>query len=150
MLVSGSYFPVLELTPALGRLLGPEDDRARRRIARVVVLSHAYWATRFAADPNALNQQLIVNGQTLTIVGVAPRGFDGTTLGTQAAGVRADHAARARWSPGFKGFDNRQIYWAYLFARLKPGVVDRDGARRAERASTTRSSTTSRRRCRRA
>ena len=58
------------------------------------MLSHAYWTTPFAADPAVLNQRLIVNGQTLTIVGVAPRDFDGTTLGTQAAGVRADHAAR--------------------------------------------------------
>ena len=93
LLVSGSYFPVLQLTPALGRLLGPEDDRAVGE-SRVVVLSHAYWATRFASNPDALNQQIIVNGQTLTIVGVAPRGFDGTTMGSKPTGVRADHLAR--------------------------------------------------------
>ena len=73
---------MLELTPALGRLLSPEDDRAVGE-SHVVVLSHAYWATRFASNPNALNQPLIVNGQTLTIVGVAPRGFDGTTMGSK-------------------------------------------------------------------
>ena len=93
MLVSGNYFQVLRLQPALGRLFDSNDDRLVGE-APVVVLSHAYWTTRFAADPGVLNQTLIVNGQTLTIVGVAPRGFDGTTLGTQAAGVRADHAAR--------------------------------------------------------
>src|SRR5207248_916157 len=70
LLVSGNYFQVLQLQPALGRLLDSNDDRLVGE-APVVVLSHAYWTTRFAADPNVLNKGLIVNGQTLTIVGVA-------------------------------------------------------------------------------
>jgi hypothetical protein len=65
---------------ALGRLLSPEDDRVIGE-SHVAVLSHASWETRFGRDPTVIDQQLIVNGQTLTIVGVAPRGFDGTTLG---------------------------------------------------------------------
>jgi predicted permease len=121
MLVSGSYFPVLQLTPALGRLIGPEDDRAVGE-SHVAVLSHAYWLSRFAADPNALNQQLIVNGQTLTIVGVAPRGFEGTTLGTRPQ-VFVPITMRGYMEPGFKGWDDRKVYWAYLFARLKPDVA---------------------------
>src|SRR6476660_7142894 len=121
MLVSGSYFPVLQLTPALGRLIGPEDDRAVGE-SHVAVLSHAYWLSRFAADPNALNQQLIVNGQTLTIVGVAPRGFEGTTLGTRPE-VFVPITMRALMEPGFTEFANRRSYWAYLSARLKPGVT---------------------------
>ncbi|HEY7055323.1 MAG TPA: ABC transporter permease, partial [Vicinamibacterales bacterium] len=120
VMVSGSYFPVLELTPALGRLLSPEDDRAVGE-SHVVVLSHAYWSTRFGSNPAALNQQLIVNGQTLTIVGVAPRGFDGTTLGSKPQ-VFVPITMRGYMEPGFKGWDNRQAYWAYLFARLRPGV----------------------------
>lgn len=68
LLVSGSYFPVLGVRPALGRLLGPDDDRTIGE-SHIVVLSHAYWQTRFAADPGVLNQQLIVNGQMMTIVG---------------------------------------------------------------------------------
>src|SRR5258708_33594886 len=82
LLVSGNYFQVLQLQPALGRLFDSNDDRLVGE-APVVVLSHAYWTTRFAADPGALNQTMIVNGQTLTIIGVAPRGFDGTTLGAR-------------------------------------------------------------------
>src|SRR4051812_33140340 len=82
LLVSGNYFQVLQLQPALGRLFDSGDDRLVGE-APVVVLSHAYWTRRFAADPNVLNQQLIVNGQSLTIVGVAPRNFDGTTLGSR-------------------------------------------------------------------
>src|SRR4029077_16707002 len=75
MLVSGSYFPVLGLTAATGRLLTPEDDRAPGE-SHVVVLGYTYWQNRFALDPGVVNQTLIVNGQTMTIVGVAPKGFD--------------------------------------------------------------------------
>ena len=128
LLVSGSYFPVLEVTPALGRLLSPADDRAVGE-SLVVVLSHAYWATRFASDPNVLNQGLIVNGRTLTIVGVAPRGFDGTTLGSKPQ-VFVPITLRGYMQPGFDRWDNRQTYWAYLFGRLRAGVGI-EGARAA-------------------
>src|ERR1051326_2663288 len=120
LLVSGSYFPVLALKPALGRLLGPDDDKTLGEW-HVVVLTSAYWQRRFGGDPNTLDQPLIVNGQSMTIVGVAPRGFDGTTLGVKAA-VFAPITMRG-FSQPFKGFDNRRSYWAYLFARLKPGVT---------------------------
>jgi len=119
MLVSGSYFPVLGLTPALGRLLTPDDDRVLGE-SHVVVLSYTYWQRRFASDPAVLNQSLIVNGQTMTIVGVAPKGFDGTTLGVKPQ-VFAPITMRGFSQPS-KAFDNRRNYWAYLFARLKPGI----------------------------
>jgi predicted permease len=120
MLVSGSYFPVLGLRPALGRLLDYDDDR---NIGGhfVTVLSHAYWTSRLGANPAVLNQSLIVNGQSMTIVGVAPPGFNSTTLG-QEAEVYVPITMRQLMAPGWKGFDNRRSYWAYLFARLKPGV----------------------------
>jgi predicted permease len=118
--VSGSYFQVLGLQPALGRLIGPDDTRVVGE-AHVAVLSHGYWTSRFASDPNVLNQPMIVNGRTLTIVGVAPRGFDGTTLGSRPQ-VFVPITLRELTEPGFKGFDNRRSYWAYLFARLKPGT----------------------------
>src|SRR5215467_4253315 len=84
LLVSGSYFPVLELQPALGRLLDSNDDKLVGE-SRVVVLSYNYWSSRFGLDPTILDKQVIVNGQSLTIVGVAPKGFDGTTIGMRPA-----------------------------------------------------------------
>jgi predicted permease len=120
LLVSGSYFPLLGVHPALGRLLGEGDDRAVGE-SYVVVLSHAYWQSRFGEDPGVLGQTLIVNGQAMTIVGVAPPGFDGTTLGSKPH-VYVPITLRGILHPGFKGFDDRRNYWAYLFARLKPGV----------------------------
>ena len=119
LLVSGSYFGVVGLKPALGRLLGPDDDKTPGE-SHVVVLSYAYWLRRFGGDPGILDQPLTVNGQSMTIIGVAPRGFDGTTLGVKPA-LFAPITMRG-FSQPFKGFDNRRSYWVYLFARLKPGV----------------------------
>src|SRR5436190_14531051 len=119
-LVSGSYFPVLGLQPALGRLLTMEDDRNIGGHP-VTVLSHDYWTTVLGANPSVLNDTIIVNGHALTIVGVGPRGFAGTTLGATPK-VFVPLTMRAEMSPGWKGFESRRTYWAYLFARLKPGV----------------------------
>src|SRR5690606_3345354 len=69
VLVSGSYFSVLGLQPALGRLLGPEDDRVEG-LAESVVLSYAYWQSAFAGDPDVLGRTLLVDDVRLTIVGV--------------------------------------------------------------------------------
>ncbi len=121
MLVSGSYFSVLGLQPALGRLIDLRDDRTVDD-APVVVLSHDYWQTRFGASPAVLNDTMIVNGVTMTIVGVAPRGFEGTTLGSRPQ-VFVPISMRGKLQPPFKGFDNRRSYWIYLFARLKPGMT---------------------------
>jgi len=120
LLVSGSYFPVLGLTPALGRLFTPDDDKTIGSHF-VVVLSYDYWNSRFALNPNVLNESLVVNGQAMTVVGVTPRGFNGTTLGNNPD-LFVPMTMRGLMSPGFNGFDNRRQYWAYLFARLKPGV----------------------------
>jgi predicted permease len=121
MLVSGSYFNVLGLQPALGRLLGPGDDRAIGE-AHVAVLSHSYWQARFGSRADVLNQIIVINGQSMTIVGVAPRGFDGTTLGARPH-VFVPITMRGLMNPGFNGFERRTSYWAYLFARLKPGLT---------------------------
>ena len=120
MLVSGSYFPVLGLTPALGRLISPVDDASVGESA-VVVLSHGYWRDRFEGSPAALGETLIVNGQPMTVIGVAPQGFDGTTMGSKPQ-VFVPITMRGLMQPGFDAFDNRRSYWAYLFARLQPGV----------------------------
>jgi predicted permease len=120
MLVSGSYFPLLGLRPALGRLLTPADDETVGGHF-VAVLSHRYWESGLGADPDVLNRTIVVNGQSMTIVGVAPRGFDGTTLGARPQ-VFVPITMRGLMSPGFEGFDNRRSYWAYLFGRLRPGV----------------------------
>ncbi|MDQ3487010.1 MAG: ABC transporter permease [Acidobacteriota bacterium] len=121
MLVSGSYFPVLGVQPAIGRLISPADDQKVGE-SPAVVLSHAYWTARFGQRGDVINQTMVVNGQTLTIVGVAAKGFEGTTLGANPE-VFVPITLRGMMQPGFNGFANRRSYWAYLFARLRPGVT---------------------------
>jgi len=118
LLVSGSYFSVLKLQPSLGRLLDSNDDKLVGE-SRVVVLSYRYWSSRFGLDPTILNKQVIVNGQRLTIVGVAPKGFDGTTIGMRPA-VFVPITLRSVLDTD-TGWSLRTDYWAYLFARLRPG-----------------------------
>ncbi|HYM24781.1 MAG TPA: ABC transporter permease [Vicinamibacterales bacterium] len=120
LLVSGNYFPVVGLPAAAGRLLTPDDDKTPGE-SHVVVLNYAYWQRRFGLDPNAIGRTITVNGQAMTVVGVAARNFDSTTLGVKPL-VYAPITMRG-FSQPFKGFDNRTSYWAYLFARLKPGVT---------------------------
>jgi hypothetical protein len=125
--VSGSYFPVLGTRPALGRLLAPSDDETIGANF-VAVLSYDYWANELGSDATVLNQSIRVNGQQMTIVGVAPKGFDGTTLGVRPK-VFVPISMRAVVDHGFDGLEDRHSYWVYLFARLDLGVSIEQGPR---------------------
>jgi predicted permease len=80
-LVSGDYFPALGIKAALGRVLGPADDRSGS--SSVVVLSHGYWQRQFGGDPAVIGRTIRISGFPLTVVGVASAGFTGL------AGARA-------------------------------------------------------------
>ena len=120
MSVSGSYFPVLGTQPALGRLFDPQDD-VTPGAHQIAVLSHQYWTERFAQDHSVLNDKLIVNGQPLTIIGVAAKGFKGTTLG-DAPEIFVPLSMRETIVPEWEGLENRRNYWVYSFARLTDGL----------------------------
>lgn len=79
-LVSGNFFEVLGLRPAMGRLLVPADTAQPGRDP-VAVISFDYWQTHFAGAPDVLTKTLRANDQVLSIVGVAPRDFQGSVLG---------------------------------------------------------------------
>jgi predicted permease len=121
MYVSGSYFPLLGIRPALGRLITPADDNPPGA-NYVAVLGHAFWETQLGANPSVIGQQITVNGQKLTIIGVGPREFSGTTMGVMPY-LYVPISMREVVSPGFRGFDQRNFYWVYTFARLKPGAT---------------------------
>jgi predicted permease len=120
LLVSGSYFPVLGLRPAAGRLLTPDDDRTIGAHF-VAVLAYSYWETQHGLNPAIIGDVITINGQSMTVVGVAPKGFEGTTLGDRPR-VFVPITMRGLMSPGFRSFENRRSYWVYAFGRLKPGV----------------------------
>jgi predicted permease len=118
--VSGEYFSVLGLQPALGRLIGPQDE-PRASESAVVVLSHDFWQSRLGGDPGVVGRALTINGQALTIVGVAPQGFTGTTRGSRQ---RLFVPLTMRWRLERVGDtpDTRGLTWLRPFARLPAGV----------------------------
>ena len=118
--VSGNYFTLLGVQPALGRLLGPSDDE-RFGGHPVAVLSYRYWDRQLGQDPSVLNSTIVVNGQPLTVIGVAASDFDGTTLGFRPD-VFVPVTMRAALTPTWDDFDNRRSYGFYLMGRLPDGV----------------------------
>jgi predicted permease len=119
-LVSGSYFPVLGVTAALGRTFTPNDDRIPNGHP-LVVLSYSFWQNRFASDPGIVNQTLVVNGHNMTVIGVAQKGFDGVQLG-HTTKVFVPVAMKAQMTPLWDGMKDRRWRWVNAFGRLKPGV----------------------------
>src|SRR5262245_55067902 len=79
-LVSGNYFTGLGITPAAGRVINVEDDRAEGA-SPVAVLSHAFWQRRFQEDHAIIGNQVRLNGHEFTVIGVARPGFSGTRFG---------------------------------------------------------------------
>ena len=119
--VSGSYFSLLGLSPALGRLLGPEIDQPVGGHP-VVVLSHDFWQSRLNGKPDVVGDLMLVNGLPMTVVGVAPAGFRGTTLGVRPLVFVPITMLSSLSAAEVEIFENRSYYWVYLFARLNPDV----------------------------
>ena len=119
-LVSGTYFQVLGVRAALGRLITSDDDK--RGDGPVAVLSYDYWRTRFGADPKVVGQIVTVNNNKLTIIGVSQAGFDGVDIG-YVPSIRVPVLMKAQMTPNWDDVDNRRSRWVNVFGRLKPGVT---------------------------
>ncbi|MBL0156692.1 MAG: ABC transporter permease [Bryobacterales bacterium] len=115
--VSGSYFGGLGVTPELGRLIGPEDEEGR---ARVAVLSYEYWQRRFAGDASVVGRRLRVEGETFTVVGVTRRWFCGLTPGEL---VELTVPLTSVGMSGQARLENRSLLWVQVAGRLRAGVV---------------------------
>jgi predicted permease len=120
-LVSGNYFSDLGVQPAFGRLLGP-DDVARIGGEPVVVVSYGFWESRLARAPNAIGQTLRVNNQPLTIVGITPPRFQGTTLGLQFD-VWVPATLAQVLTPGSRELEDRSVRGYSMMGLLRPGVT---------------------------
>jgi putative ABC transport system permease protein len=122
VLVSENYFQMLEIQPALGRLLTANDETAPGENT-VAVLSYGYWSRQFGADPSILNQPLVVNGVPLTVVGVARKGFDGIQIG-QAPDIFIPVTLKSQMMPT-EGLplEARDDFWLPVVGRLKPGIT---------------------------
>ncbi len=133
LLVSGDYFRLLGVRAARGRLILPEDDR-EGAANPVVVLSYDFWRRAFPGDSasESLGKPITIANRSFTIVGVAPKHFVGTDLGTPALWLPLGTA------PLF-GYDARMtrsrfVAWLSVFGRLAPGIT-RDQARSAAQAA---------------
>jgi predicted permease len=127
-IVTGDYFGVLGIAPALGRGFLPEED-ASPGSHPVVVLGHTMWKRRFNADPRVVGGSVTINGRGYTVVGVGPEGFPGTTFGLQMDlwVPMAMHAAVMPQSGTL--LESRGTRWLNAIARLRPGVtIERAGA----------------------
>ncbi len=117
--VSGSYFPLLGVTPAAGRLLANDDDQTPGGHP-VMVLSHSFWQRRFGGDPRAVGSTVRLNTTVFTIVGVAPRGFYGASL-ESVPDVWLPLTMALETTPNlaqFKPFERRGFTWVNLIGRL--------------------------------
>ncbi|MFN8095484.1 MAG: ABC transporter permease [Vicinamibacteria bacterium] len=119
-LVSGTYFELLGVGAAAGRVLTPDDDRTPGAHP-VAVLSHGYWLRRFGGDPSVLGRVLRVNGVPLTVVGVAAAGFHGTQIG-RGYEVFVPLMMKPQMTPTWNGLGDRRSMWLEVMARLRPGV----------------------------
>jgi predicted permease len=134
MLVSGNYFDALGLRPAAGRFL-QASEAAQPGAEPVAVISYDYWQTRFDRDPAVVGQTLRVNGQPLTIVGVGPERFQGTTLGLQySLWVPATMAPALL--VGSRELQDRNYRGYAIMGKIRPGATEAQA--RAEVASAMR------------
>lgn len=117
---SGNYFDALGIQPYLGRFFHDGDVHAANS-APYVVLSYAYWHSRFHDDRSAVGRQVEINKHLLTIVGIAPPGFRGTEL----------FFAPDMWVPlveqptieGWDGIEQRSARFVSIVGRLNAGVT---------------------------
>ncbi|MGE5206674.1 MAG: ABC transporter permease [Chlamydiota bacterium] len=123
-LVSGNFFDVLGVHAALGRTFRPEEDR-EAGAGPVLVLSHGFWERKFASDPSVIGENVLLNGQGFTIIGVAPKGFQGTAI-LGGPDMWVPMSMHDQVLSGFvkDSFSDRRFLGAFAVARLKPGVTE--------------------------
>jgi predicted permease len=118
-LVTGAYFDVLGLTPGAGRLLTRQDDEPGAPM--VAVISDAFWARELGRRPDVVGTRLRLNGKSVSIVGVAPRGFEGANVGS-AEEITMAAGALPQLRPEFAPILGPGVTWMRALARPMPGV----------------------------
>jgi predicted permease len=120
--VSGNYFDVLGVGAAVGRALNDSDDRATAEAT--LVLSHAFWSRSFGADPAVVGRPILVNGSSFLVIGVAPPGFKGATLGADPLGwIPLSAWPRMATGPYLRmDMKSRNWGWLRMVGRLRDGI----------------------------
>jgi predicted permease len=117
--VTGNYFDVLGVRPALGRAFTPDDDRTPGGHP-LVMLTHGFWSRRFASDPGLLGQTLSLNGQPMTVIGVTPASFQGVEVG-RVVDVFLPVTMKAALTPTWDELLDWRSRWLNVFGRVPRG-----------------------------
>jgi putative ABC transport system permease protein len=123
--VTGNFFDMLGVRPALGRFILPGEGRVAGTDP-VLVLGYSFWKDRLGGDPNVVGKSASVNGRPVTIVGVAPKGFRpvSTFLDTQGYMPLGMAIVGSQMKSNF--LTDRQAKNLVLIARVRPGVSDKE------------------------
>src|SRR5207247_4339207 len=122
-IVTGNYFQVMGVKAAVGRLLGPEDDRVPDAHP-VIVMSHGFWKRELGGDPGIVGRNLTFNGFPFTVVGVAAAPFEGVEFGESTAiwmPMMMVRRAMTR-APDYHWLSDRNAGWLTIYGRLKAGT----------------------------
>ncbi len=122
-LVTGNYFDVLGVGPAIGRVFTSNDNRSGKG-PPLVVLGYSYWQRRFGGDPAIVGQKVRVNGMPMTVVGISASGFHSIDRGNEVD-LRIPMAMRDALTPGWPRLSDRFSAWLNIVARVKPGLSPR-------------------------
>jgi predicted permease len=128
-IVTGNYFDMLGVKPAIGRGFLPDEDRTPMTHP-VVILQHSFWTQRFGANPEIIGRTITLNGRSFTVVGVAPPGFTGLEaiydiqLFVPMMMQELVRPPRGNFAGGdARLLDKRGQRWLTMIGRLKPGVT---------------------------
>jgi predicted permease len=119
-IVSGDYFNVLGVQPAMGRFFTAQED-TKALGDPVIVLSYNYWQRKFNGDQNIVGRTVRINGAPLTIIGVAPQSFTGDVVG-HSHDIWAPLMMAPKLMPAWPLLNNANASWLLLIGRRKPGV----------------------------
>lgn len=118
--VSGSYFDMLGVEPQVGRLFHERDEHGPNS-APYIVLSNAFWRTRFAADPRVIGMTLDLNKHPFTVIGVAPAEFHGTEMFLWPDFFVP--MVNEEQIEGYSYLEKRYNHGLFVIGELKPGVT---------------------------
>ena len=119
--ISGNYFPVLGVGPALGQVLTNDDDR-KPNANPVAVISYDFWKTQFGAAADVVGRKVLVNRHPLIIIGVAASTFRGIDVG-EVPSLWVPASMATEIIPGFNELHDRRTRWMQVFGRLNPGMT---------------------------
>jgi predicted permease len=122
--VTGGYFRGLGVRPAVGRLIGPDDDKPGA--VPVIAISYGFWQKRFAGDASAVGKAVLINGNAFVIAGVSAPEFFGVKQGAPQVFIPVRQLGlvdQNPWHSEAATFGDGHFYWIEIMGRLKPDVT---------------------------